>query len=138
MHNSNDTLALTRPATARTAYGRVIRGTEDPRSIEYRVFAEITAALQSADRPDATPVDRVAAIHDNRELWVSLACSVADDANALSDSLRAGIISLAIWVNRESTRLLACRDTLLDLTETNRTVMVGLAPQDPPQDREVV
>ncbi len=127
---ANDTVTLQRPSTAHSAYGRIIRGIETPRDIELRVFANVTAALQTADTRDASPVARVAAIHGNRELWISLACSVADDANALSNSLRASIISLAIWVNRESARLLACDDPLRDLIETNQTVMVGLAPPD--------
>lgn len=128
MHNADDTISLQRSSTATSAYGRIIRGTETPRDIELRVFAQVTAALEIADASDAAPSARVQAIHGNRELWISLACSVADDANALSNALRAGIISLSIWVNRESSRLLGCRDTLADLIETNRTIMVSLLP----------
>ena len=126
MHNDDDAITFQRPATATSAYGQVIRRTETPRDIELRVFAQVTAALQVANMPNVAPSARIHAIHDNRELWISLACSVADDANAMSDPLRAGIISLSIWVNRESSRLLACRDPLSDLIETNQTIMVGL------------
>lgn len=114
---------------AASAYGRIIRRTESPREIEYRVFAERTAALEAANRPDAPFVERIPALQDNRGFWDSLAIDLASEGNALPDALRAHLLGLAIWVHRETGRILRQPAASLDdLIEINRIVMQGLRP----------
>jgi flagellar protein FlaF len=116
------------PGLAGSAYRGVVRRTTPPRTIEYRVFAEITLELAHADRPDAPFPARVDAIQRNRSLWWTLACDVAGENNPLPAELRASIISLALWVDRESSRALRQPVTLADLIAINRTIMAGLQP----------
>ena len=124
-------LSLAAPGQA-SAYGRIIRGTGSPREIEYRVFAEATAGLEAVGMPNAALADRIQALHGNRELWTALACDLANDDNTLPDTLRAGLISLAIWVQGETSRVLRNECQPRDLVETNRAVMLGLQPHVEP------
>jgi flagellar biosynthesis activator protein FlaF len=119
-----------RSSFAGRAYGQVIRQTETPREIEHRVFAQITAGLESVSR-DALPGPRADAISRNRELWRLLTFAVLDDNNALPVRLRANIIGLGRWVEQESRRSLSDNAPLDGLIETNRIIMRGLAPAVP-------
>lgn len=124
--------AMVRPGLAESAYRRVVRRTTSARSIEYHVFAEVTLALEQADAPGTVFPARIRAIQRNRALWWNLACDAADDNNALPVGLRASILGLALWVDRESGRALRQPVPLADLVEINRTVMAGLQPHAEP------
>ena len=105
MQFSNADLSLAGPVGATAVYGKVIRDTENPREIERRVFEDITTELETAERPDAPFTARIAAMHRNRELWLTLTCDLADDNNALPAPLRARIISIGIWVLGRDTKI---------------------------------
>jgi flagellar biosynthesis activator protein FlaF len=111
---------------AAAAYKAIIRRTVGPRDIEHRVFAQITAALQEAASPDAHFTKRIQAAHRNRELWQTLACDLAGDDNALPDDLRAKLISLAIWVTGETSRVIRDGASLQPLIDVNSSIMQGL------------
>lgn len=115
-----------RPGNAALAYSSVIRQTEDPRSIERRVFSRVTAALEATRDAEADFNDRIQAAHNNRELWQTLAFDLASDGNAMPDDLRARLLSLAIWVTRETQRALTQKASFQDLIEVNRSIMAGL------------
>jgi flagellar protein FlaF len=119
-------MPLARPMGAGAIYGKVIRETENPREMERRVFEQITAELETADQPDAHFTARIAAMHRNRDLWLTLTCDLADDNNALPPPLRARIISIGLWVIAETQRLIAGSATLADLVAVNRSIICGL------------
>jgi len=123
---------MVHPGLADSAYRGVVRRTTSARSIEYHVFAEVTLALEQADAPDAEFAARVSALQRNRALWWNLACDAAGDNNALPVDMRASILGLALWVDRESSRALRQSVPLGDLVEINRTVMAGLQPHPEP------
>ncbi len=120
-------LPMAGPAGANSIYGKIIRDTEDPRHIELRVFEQVTSALEEAERPGAHFTSRIAAMHRNRELWTTLTCALADEDNALPKTLRARLISLALWVISETQRLTRGAGPLADLIEVNRSIIRGLA-----------
>jgi flagellar protein FlaF len=128
MQNPSSEETLERPNGASRAYGAIIRHTESAREIEYRVFERVTSALESAASPATHFTRRIKATHDNRQLWQTLAFDLSGDENALPAVLRANLISLAIWVTRETDRVLAQGDSLRDLIEINYTIMKGLVP----------
>jgi flagellar biosynthesis regulator FlaF len=119
---------LQRPMGAMTAYGTVIRETEHPRTIEYRVLARAAAALELASLPNAGPADLPAAIHENRMVWTAFAADLAEDGNICEATLRARLLSLARWVFAESDRVLRARKSPQALIDVNRAVMLGLQP----------
>lgn len=119
---------LQRPTGALSAYGAVIRTTEDPRAIEYRLLARAASQLEAALATDASPAALPTAIHDNRMIWTAFAADLAEDGNGFEDSLRARLLSLARWVFAESDRVLRERKAPHALIDVNRAVMLGLQP----------
>lgn len=100
--------------------------TEDARQTEYRLFAQVTRALLDAEA-DGDRSAFVRAVHWNRRLWLALQADCASDDNRLPEPVRAGIISLAIWVDKHSRQALAQKAALTPLIEVNRNIMSGLA-----------
>ena len=100
--------------------------TDDPRRTEYRLFAQVTRALMEA-RQAADFGSRNNAIHWNRRLWLTLQSDCASDGNRLPDELKAGIISLSIWVDKHSRRVLKGEADINPLIDVNRSIMEGLA-----------
>jgi flagellar biosynthesis regulator FlaF len=115
------------PAGAGSIYGKVIRDTERPRELELRIFEQVTAALEAADQPGTHFTARIAAMHRNRELWLTLTTDLMDEENKLPKSLRARLISLGIWVTNETMRVMQNAASLVDLIEVNRSIIRGLA-----------
>jgi flagellar biosynthesis regulator FlaF len=120
---------LQRPTGALAAYGAVIRSTENPRTIEYRVLARAAAMMELATLPDAGPADLPGAVHENRMVWTAFAADLAEDGNACEITLRARLLSLARWVFAESDRVLHARKSPQALIDVNRAVMLGLQPE---------
>ena len=111
------------------AYQTTAQKTEGPRQAEYRAFAVVTRGLIDAAALPATEVGRRAeALAKNRQLWTVLGADCGTEGNQLPPGLRAQIISLAIFVDRHSRKIVregASFDVLIDI---NRTIMQGLAP----------
>ncbi|ACI97653.1 flagellar protein FlaF, putative [Rhodospirillum centenum SW] len=107
------------------AYRQSMRDTVSPRQLEHRVFSQVTAELEVCTRqPDAFATIR--AVDRNRRLWGALVTDLAQPDNLLPDALKAGLISLGLWVNRYSSEVLTEGRPLNPLIEVNRTVMQGL------------
>ncbi|WP_119680941.1 flagellar biosynthesis regulator FlaF [Indioceanicola profundi] len=108
------------------AYRQSMRDTISPRELESRVFAQVTAELEGC----VAGTDRFAvirAVDRNRRLWGALVADLAEGENLLPDQLKAGLVSLGLWVNRYSGQVLADGSPLAPLIDVNRTVMKGLA-----------
>jgi flagellar protein FlaF len=106
------------------AYRQAQTSTESPRQTEYRLFAQVTSALMAAREGEFTAM--VKAVNWNRRLWLVLQTDCASEDNALPDSLRAGIISLAIWVDKHSRKVMSREGQVEPLIEVNRSIMEGL------------
>jgi flagellar protein FlaF len=117
-----------------SAYQQTQNVAESPRQTEYRLFAQVTRALIEADEQDTATLTR--AVHWNRRLWMALQADCASDENRLPDEIRAGIISLAIWVDKHSRKVMRREAGVEPLVDVNRTIMQGLtrAPQQRSED----
>ena len=118
------------------AYQRAHRAAEQPRSMEFRLLAEISREIEQAWDGGLRGARLMPALHRNREMWstFSAACGAAD--NGLPPELRAGIISLALWVDRHTSQVMAGREPVAPLLEVNRLLMDGLSGEpsgQPPQ-----
>jgi flagellar protein FlaF len=99
---------------------------ERSRAHEYRLFARVTAELvRASGRADPAKLSR--ALNANRRLWDLLSVDCAQEANQLPHSLRAQIVSLALWVSRHTGIVLREGADIGPLIDVNRTIMVGLA-----------
>lgn len=119
------------------AYKRTIRESETPRQIEARVFARITGQLNRhlADYEAAATNEarsRVLsgglrdALAENQKLWIALRDDLATDSNALPGPLRAQLLSIALWVERQSLQVQGGRPGLRPLITVNSSILSGL------------
>jgi flagellar protein FlaF len=112
------------------AYQQAAQLSESPRQTEYRLFGLVTRALMEAAASDRREiVKRVEAIDWNRRLWTTLAADCSQPENRLPDHVRAQIISLSLFVVRQSTLVARGEATFDTLIEVNRAIMQGLATQ---------
>lgn len=112
------------------AYQTAAVRTEDPRSTEYRLMGHVTRALMEArDMPKTEIRKRAAALDWNRRVWSAFAADCASDDNQLPHTLRASIISLSIFISRETSAAMRGGGDIDLLIDLNRTVMQGLAPR---------
>lgn len=109
------------------AYQRSVSRAEDGRSTEYRLLGQVTQALIEAKELDKFEFGRRAAALDwNRRVWSAFASDCGAEGNGLPDGLRAGIISLSLFVSRHSSAVLREGADIDPLIDINRTVMQGL------------
>jgi flagellar protein FlaF len=111
------------------AYKSALKSAETPRQAEYRLFAEVTAALADAKQRAASGPDLVAALDWNRRLWSALSADCGSTANGLPRELRAQIISVGIWVSRYASEVARGQADIDPLIDVNRSIMEGLSLQ---------
>ena len=115
------------------AYKKALNKTASSRNAEYRLLAQVTAALieaKEADgdmRKDPAKMKMLAhALNWNNEVWSTFMDDCRSEDNKLPEKLRGGILSLGIWVNKE-TQAAMNGDVGLDaLISVNRDIMKGL------------
>lgn len=117
------------------AYQQTIAESEDPRRLEYRLFLRITLDLERHRGGGPRSLALKDALWRNMELWNALRADLLDDENGLPDGLRAGLVSLAFTVERQTRDVLAGRAEAQLLIDINRAVMQGL--QGLPASEEV-
>jgi flagellar protein FlaF len=125
------------------AYRRTIRDSETPRQIERRILSNITGRLEADARPfdDATSLaerSRIlsaglrATLRENQAMWIAMRDDLAKPGNALPADLRASMISIALWVERQTTKVMGGAPGVKALADVNNNVIAGLsgiAPQ---------
>lgn len=115
---------------ALSAYQNAATRAEDPRSTEYRLFAQVTRALIKAGEADVMDMKtRSEALDWNRRVWSAFAIDCAEPDNKLPEGLRAAIISLSIFVSKHSSAVMREGADIEILIEINKTIMQGLQPQ---------
>ena len=112
---------------AQRAYSARISPVQSPWRTEYDLFAQVTHRLTQAARLGKSGFAALAeAIHDNRELWTTLAVDVADSDNGLPEDLRAQIFYLAEFTQVHSRLVLKKQASVVPLIEINAAIMRGL------------
>lgn len=115
---------------ALSAYQNAATRAEDPRSTEYRLFAQVTRSLITASEADMMDMKtRSEALDWNRRVWSAFAIDCAEPDNKLPEGLRAAIISLSIFVSKHSSAVMREGADIGILIEINKTIMQGLQPQ---------
>ena len=109
------------------AYKQANLAVEKPTQTEYRIFAEITRELENALSSEAAPADRIKAAFRNSQLWLTLKTDLVSEHNKLDKNLKAGLISLAIWVEKESAKAIHGKIDLRPLINVNKDIMQGLS-----------
>lgn len=119
------------------AYKRTISETESPRQIERRVLSRVTSELErlgpeydSAERG----LDKLSllsnglrdALWQNQKVWMAFQGDLSQEGNTLPPDLRAGLLSLSIWVNTHTRGVLQGDNKVRPLIEINQTIIRAL------------
>lgn len=116
---------------ARMAYATPGAPVRTPRATEYDLFARVTGRLRmAAVDPGAAKAALVKALHDNVELWTTLAVDVADEGNRLPRELRARLFYLARFTQVHTRNVLKGEAEPGPLIDINTAVMRGLAAKE--------
>lgn len=94
-----------------------------PRDLEYDAFSRVTRGLLKARDGQGS---MIRAASEAVELWTVIAADLADDGNALPETLRASLISLAIFAIRQGHRIMAGNGGADALIDVNMSIMKGL------------
>lgn len=95
------------------------------RDNEYEAFSRVTHMLQRA-RSASDRYAEIVAVDRNNQLWTILANDLALVGNRLSEELRGGLMSLAMFSLRHGHRVLAREAKIDPLIEINQRIMRGL------------
>ncbi|MGD2131820.1 MAG: flagellar biosynthesis regulator FlaF [Maricaulaceae bacterium] len=110
------------------AYQTSLSRAENPRQTEYRLLGQVTQALIDAKQLDRYEFSKRAhALDWNRRVWSAFASDCGAEGNGLPDALRAGIISLSIFVSKHSSAVLRDGAEIEPLIDINKMIMQGLA-----------
>jgi flagellar protein FlaF len=112
------------------AYRRARAIAETPRAMEYRLMGQVTGEMIEARDAGLSGVALMSALHRNREVWSMFSNLCGASGNKLPAGLRAGIISIALWVDRYTSDVVRRGESIDDLILVNRAIMDGLAPEN--------
>lgn len=117
------------------AYRKTINQTATSRDTEYRLLAQVTSELIKAignkdgAGNDPTKMSQVAsALNWNKQVWDVFVEDCGTAGNQLPRDLRAAIVSLGIWVTKETALALEGEGDIDSLVAVNRDIMKGLKP----------
>ena len=100
------------------------------RALEAQLIGRITAQLRAARTAGRANFPKlIAALHDNRRMWTTMAAEVADGENALPKQLRAQIFYLAEFTEHHSQRVIRGKADIDALIDVNTAVLRGLNGQ---------
>ena len=122
------------------AYKRTISHTEAPRQIERRILAQVTSELEEkflAFDQSERQLDRLQILAEglrdtlwtNQRVWMAFKMDLLDNENLLNPSLRAALISIAVWVEKHTQSVLSGSKKVRPLIEINRSIIDGLGGQ---------
>ena len=109
-----------------SAYQAARARAETPRAAELRLLGEITGEMMEAEERGLKGALLMPPLHRNRQMWDAFSTDCGIAGNGLPHELRAQIISLALWVDRFASDVIAGRERIRELIEVNRMIMDGL------------
>ena len=65
----------------------------------------------------------------NRRVWSAFKVDLLDEGNKLPEVTRGKLVSLALWVERETAQILSYKSDLSSVIGVNRIIMEGLKPK---------
>lgn len=103
--------------------------TVDARDVEYRLLAQVTTALMNARDNPADVKARVEAALWNRNVWSALRVDLSSEENQLPKQLRASLISVSLWIEKETMAVMDGTGDINAIIDINRNIMAGLKPE---------
>jgi len=109
-----------------SAYGRVQNTTENPRSVEFRLLAQVTAALREAKDNAQDKQKLYDALIWNKKVWDTFALDLVDERNQLPKELKQSLVKLSAWVSKHTFAVMDGEGEIGALIDVNANVMEGL------------
>lgn len=121
-----------------SAYRRTIVATESPKEIERRILTRINSVLTAhKDQFDAltSRSERHAmlsgslkvALAENLKFWSAIRADLILPENGYPEELRASLISLAFFVDNQTTRILSGTGEISPLADVNASIILGMS-----------
>jgi flagellar protein FlaF len=107
------------------AYRRRKEAAETPRELERRAFTTTIGKLIEGKEKGGRAL--IEACYLNTQLWTTLLIDLALPDNALSEELKARLISISIWVQRYTPQVMAGSASPDPLITVNRSILEGLS-----------
>ena len=99
----------------------------DARTRERQLLNRSIDLLEKARDDSSNPMATIEATHFTRRLWTALLEDLAQPDNQLSDEIRAGLISVGIWILKENERIRQRESDDFDgVIEITQTIMEGI------------
>ena len=113
------------------AYAQTQKASMSPREIEAMAFMKAALMLEDAKKNLDDYDNYAAALKFNQLLWTIIQADVVDKENKLPPALKANILSLSIFVDKQTIKALAdTKDRHLDsLISINKNLAEGLMTQ---------
>ena len=110
------------------SYAEILEdGQETARGGEKQAFDEALQRLENARQKGSQSVEAMQALHFLRRLWMVLIEDLANEGNALPESLRASLISIGLWILKEIDLIRAQKsDNIAGLIDINSIIRDGL------------
>ncbi len=110
------------------AYNEVIEDSRQAmRARERQAMDRVIVMLRAAQEKGPQSRERVDALYYLHRLWMIFLNDLNDSNNELPDQLRAGIISIGIWMNKEIDRVRGgVTSDLTPMIEINELIRDGL------------
>lgn len=108
------------------AYQRTMDSIADPKASEAKVFSAVTNGLERF----AEQGRHSSALQDylvkNQKLWVAIRNDLSTEDNPLPTELKANLVSLSMWVERQTKEFLTGGGGIEEIIAVNRSVAAGL------------
>ncbi len=118
------------------AYAQTQKASMSPREIEAMAFTKAALMLEDAKKNLEDYDNYAAALKFNQLLWTIIQADVVDKENKLPAALKANILSLSIFVDKQTIKALAdTKERHLDsLISINKNLAEGLMTQPTPAE----
>ena len=99
----------------------------DARTRERQLLNRSIDLMEKARDDSSNPMAVIEATHFTRRLWTALLEDLAQPDNQLSDEIRAGLISVGIWILKENEKIRQRESDDFDgVIEITQTIMEGI------------
>ena len=106
------------------AYQAAQRASTNPIQMEADIMGRVTREIETY-RKKGGP-EFVKALYRNVQLWNAFSADLLSDENKLPEQLKATLISLSIWVEKHTDKVVHKEASVDALIDVNRSIIAGL------------
>ena len=120
------------------AYAQTQKSSMPPREVEAMAFTKAALMMEEAQGKTDDYDTYAAALKFNQLLWTIIQADIVDKANQLPPQLKANILSLSIFVDKQTIKALADADAshLESLISINKNLAEGLLTKPADQNEQ--